>query len=166
MKDFNDIEQGNPYRHLLWKRGFYASCSGKQIRIHPHWETYSFNTLNITYDPEQPFDACKNDDMFLVILGHFVSLNYDDTDHKQLTSFLFDALVKSVDDFLDELDACCGRFVCFYSTRDGIHVLNDATGMKMVYYSTTINPAVASHSFILKSSLEKAESAECKKFFT
>ena len=164
MLNFDLIETDNPYRHLLWKRGFFASCFAKPPTIHHHWKTWSFKTFNISYDPVQPFSTQINQEGFLCLLGHLVSLNCEVTDHQKITNYIFTKLAQSLDDFFDELDNCCGRFICFYSLGDAVHVLNDATGMKSVYYASSPYPAVASHSFILHNYLEKEPSKECKNF--
>lgn len=164
MLNFDLIEADNPYRHLLWKRGFFASCFVKPPTIHHHWRIWSFRSFSISYDPIQPFSTQKNKNEFFCLLGHLVSLNCEFTEHQKITNFLFYKLTQSLDYFLDEIDKCCGRFVCFYSFRGTVHVLNDATGMKSIFYNIFPFPAVASHSYILHNYLDKNLSKSCQEF--
>lgn len=164
MKDFRCLEKNNKYHDLLWKRGYFASLSGNLPLIHGAWKKWSFGNFSLLYDPVQPFSAQSSSNIFLLVLGNVVSLNIDSIVHQEIINGLFNKLIHSAEDFLCGLDDCCGRFVCFYSIGGKIFVLNDATGMRSVYYCNEPYTAVASHSFILKQYFNKKKSKDCQDF--
>lgn len=71
-----------------------------------------------------------------VLAGHM--------DFKLIVKNLAQQLERGVNYFFDYLDYLNGRFVCIYSVNNEIHILNDATAARSVYYSTH-SKIVASH---------------------
>lgn len=166
MNILTNIDAGNPYFGLMFKRGFYASLNGLLPRIHDDWGKWNCGGFGITYDKESPFHACTEGTSFLIVLGHYVSLDTELTEHGALTRFVFDKLLESEESFFSALDACCGRFVCFFSIGDEARVAGDATGMKMIHYTNGPHVAVASHASLLADVLKKEKSSAAREFLS
>jgi hypothetical protein len=161
---YDRIQPDNEYRKLLFKRGFFATCKGELPLIHEHWKSFQSDKIKIAYDPELNFSVVDNSQAFMAVLGPIVSLKCDETEPNSILNYLFDIYIQSEDAFFSALNFCGGRFVIVFGRGDTFYILNDACGMRMVFYATTPFPAAASHSYIVKEYFGKDESAECRQF--
>lgn len=161
--DFFHVDARNPYRELLFPLGFLASPNSIPL-VKPGWRQVQLRGLNLSFDPKQPHSVIGDKRHFVVVLGPMVSLNHDTVDHHDLTLKLFEELAYSEQAFFDELDAISGRFVCFYCLDGKIRVLNDATGMKMVYYAVSPQWTAGSHAPLVAAYAGKKRSPHAETF--
>jgi len=162
------IDASHPYRSLRFKRGYFATTGGDLPQLDASWRGWSSGDLRISHDPDLPFAACANDgrlQVMVAIVGLVVSLDVTSTDPEAIVAFLHARLLESEDAFHTAMDACCGRFVCFYSSGAGVHVVGDATCMKMICFTTEPIVAIASHAALLAEVFAKPESAEAIEFW-
>ena len=140
--------KSNNYAVLKFKYGFCATTAGTPI-INPHWGVFQVDNFYLTYDKSIEFSSNIDEGMWLLVYGKIVSLNCSSIAHNDLTNHLFKHLSSSIEEFYDELDYCCGRFVIIYSINGKTHALHDAGGMKAIYYTASEFIAIASHAGIL-----------------
>ena len=84
---------------------------------------------------------------FVILLGTAVDNENPTMDRQHLADTLLVALSNSEDSLCQRLDSICGRYAIFYvGSAEQIMVLNDATGLRTVFYSESGSPRViASH---------------------
>lgn len=157
------IGSDNPYAHLLFKLG-YCATTGEVPNVNPRWPVWSRGEFKITYDPDLQFVASEGADCWVAILGRIVTLDLASTIPGDVAAFLARELARSEEAFHSATDGCCGRFVCFYATAEGVRVVGDATGMKMLFYTREPYVAVASHAALLADAFAKPASAEVAEF--
>lgn len=88
-----------------------------------------------------------NDENFIVVIGDCVPIfNQTVTSAAQ---DLYDYLTIGEDEFFDRLTYYSGRYVVFFGSRDSVKILNDAVGMRSVFYSEGFE-LVASHARLVE----------------
>ncbi|MBN2322077.1 MAG: hypothetical protein JXR49_23580 [Acidobacteria bacterium] len=102
----------------------------------------------------------------MALLGYYVSLNHESTDHQYLTEQLSRKLSASLEAFYEELEHSCGRYVCFYEYNGSMYALNDCCGMKAIYYTTKPIPFIASHTSMLKQVTDVSPDPHCGAFLS
>ena len=138
----------NKYHPLKYIYGFFAAEGDFPI-INSQWERVFIDNFYITYDKSVEFSCIKGENNWVVVLGKIVSLRCDSTIHRDIAGRLFEELNVSLNSLYEELDHCCGRFIVIYSFDNKIFALNDATGMKSIYYAIIPKISIASHVRIL-----------------
>jgi len=140
---------------MRYTYGFFAT-EGDSPVINPRWERFHIDNYYITHDKTIEFSSDKGEKNWIIVYGKIMSLKCDSIVHSEISNYLYKKLKKSLNSFYNELDYCCGRFIVIYSSNDQIFILNDATGMKAVYYTEFPRISVASHVNILAELYEKS----------
>lgn len=163
----------DPSRMTRYARGYLAWLPSLSDRIgadlvpalRDGWRQHQDSHLCLQYDARLPMSVSCQDQYYVLVLGHIVSLadEHEQTDNTdisallptQLATKLLAHLLTSTDAFLDALDLCSGRFVCFYQSPDqvGLQVVTDATSMRSVFYCETFAGIISSHPALLAQTL-------------
>jgi hypothetical protein len=159
------IDASHPYKALEFKRGYYATTRGDLPQLNPSWRVWSFEDLRLSHDPDLPFAARAKNGHLVAILGQVVSLDVTSAAPEEVAAFLLEKLLESEDAFHTAMDGCCGRFVCFFKAGAGVHVVGDATCMKMICFTTEPYVAIASHATLLAEVFARPESAKAIEFW-
>ncbi|AWB32498.1 asparagine synthetase B family protein [Orrella marina] len=124
------------------------------------WRTHQDRQITLQYDSRLPISVASRDNCYVLLLGHVVSLADDpgQPDHQDcpdISAMLARRLLSGMDAFLDALDLCSGRFVCFYKSADHceLQVVSDATSMRSVFYSEACAGIISSHPSLLAQAL-------------
>jgi len=153
------------YQNLKYRYGFFASI-GKAPIINPYWGRYQVSDFYFTYDKTLEFSIREGVDSWIIVYGKIISTRMHSILHGEVTNHLFELLNRDKSHFLDELDYCCGRFVIVYLKDGEINIINDATGMKSIYYSKKCVSVAASHYSILSDYLDLASSTAVHDYIT
>lgn len=89
-------------------------------------------------------------ELFVVIIGHAVPATDNVTEHP--ADFLLQQLRQGESVFLSALDDFGGRYTVVFGSADHMHVANDATGMRSVFYAAQ-GGVVASHALLVECAL-------------
>jgi len=140
------IDRGNKYNHLLYSRGFIISkTSCKPINF---WTEFTFgpieNTFYISFDPQNNCVWGRNDSAWALLLGTALDPNECHMESDRILNQILDCLSSSKEAFYDYIDTLCGRHIIVFGNDQEAYILQDATGMRSVYYSQE-NCIVASH---------------------
>lgn len=148
------------YQKTLYKRGFITS-ERDPAEAPAHWRRWSNARLSVAFDPDLDFQAEAINDTFLLIFGKLVLLDHQSVDQKDIALNLLQALMISEERFFSVLEGACGRFACIFSQNGQVKVLNDACGMRRIFYGHSHHTAIASHAELLARHLscDKSESA-------
>ena len=134
------------FEDCLYKRGFFLTDTNIENPM-VGWVKANIGirkTFYLFYDPLNEFSYFSNGNKWVALLGRFVdTLNWITNIH-EIGEKLFDDYKKSKERFYNYIDYFNGRFVIFYGNKSCSYVMNDATGMRSVYYSLD-NCAIASH---------------------
>ena len=132
----------------LYKRGFIFLEKNKCVPNHiiNKWFCVNLDSNYVIYYEAgnkcfvQPFNGG-----WICLCGSYcMDVLAEHMDFELIVKNLAMQLEKDRNKFFDYLDYLNGRFVCIYSINNEIHILNDATGARSVYYSTR-SKIVASH---------------------
>lgn len=128
-----------------FSRGFLLSEKASDFNF-PNWKKIKFDDLFLEYDNKNIVTLGKNSNSSVLAVGHILDINNFDLNEEEIVNKLTSLLVKSELDFFNYLDELNGRFVIFYkrNKNSNLKVLNDATGMRSVFY-TKSETIFASH---------------------
>ncbi|MGO3985375.1 hypothetical protein ABI582_13390 [Pseudomonas sp. SAS7] len=135
-------------KHTNYSRGFIISAEPVKSEIN-NWRTENALGLNFHFDPRVSFDYRIKDGQFCVMLGTALDLDSGDYGTSLVTPTLLDAFITGENTLFEKLDSINGRFLLLYGTYNSdsssIRMINDATGMRSVFYSTTQPLCISSH---------------------
>lgn len=122
------------------------------------------------------FGYDKNEDLFIettrkdisysnwvVIYGEAIDLKSPLKKGQEIARDLADSLMQAELHFFDHLDYIGGRYIIIYCHNGNIKVLNDAAGLKTVFYSTCFN-YISSHVELIKENLNDCGYSEVYEF--
>ncbi|WP_156135311.1 hypothetical protein [Aeromonas taiwanensis] len=136
--------------------GFLFAPKNHSCDLSPGWKTHFVNEFFLHCSSESKCDYIINGPSFFIIVGMAIHLQ-DEGDLKSISNHLYTKLIVSEKDFFDELDEINGRFTIIFRGLDGVvKILNDACGMRSVFYSKSIENTYSSHPSLLASVI-KAE---------
>lgn len=153
--------KSNPY-----KRGFILSEF--ELDFDCTWAKNRIGNLYITYDVDNEFVYVSNNDgLWISILGHTIdTFNwiYGNTKEKlkSIASNLLD-IVNDHDVLMDRIDYLSGRFIIIYSDGINNYLIQDASGLRSVYYHEEIT-ILSSHYEIIHQLTGAAESIYWEKY--
>ena len=121
----------------LYIRGFLiANAKHKEFKK-KNWEHFPFGKdkeLHLYYDPLNEIGYKAKDNDYILTLGTFCDTETGDTDIQLITENLFSHLEEGMDPFYDYVEILGGRHVIVFSHNNDIKILNDASGMRSVFY--------------------------------
>ena len=132
----------------LYKRGF-ALANDKSVfygKLPKHWKTTNLPDRRcIAYDPENTLVCAERKNVWVCLCGSYcMDTTAGHMNMQLIVDNLMKALLVSDESFYDYLDELNGRFVCIYSKKGIVSILNDATASRSVYYAVG-QEVVASH---------------------
>ena len=147
MLTVEDI-QLNPYKQLLYKKGF---IFGKDNTTKPfeHWKTIKISDYVFYYDEEVKVAFVQEGEKWVLLFGHAIDIEYEISNNQKMVEILIERLSNSEQEFFERLDWISGRYMIIYYDGKSVKVVNDATGMRAVFYSKKSN-IIASHAELLK----------------
>ena len=89
----------------------------------------------------------KDNENFVVLMGSAINISTGSY-MEETANELLAALKVSEEEFFDTIDFLAGRYVVIYSKAGEVKILNDAIGLKAVFYSVNLNIA-SSHSKLI-----------------
>src|SRR5690625_235052 len=105
---------------------------------------------NFYIHPWTTVETASEGDFFVVVIGHCVSIS---SGRGQLPARnLLSALRSGDDQFFEVLNNYSGRHAIIFGTPEDIRVLNDATGMRAVFYACD-GGMVSSHAQLIEKAL-------------
>lgn len=155
------------YQELYGIRGYIISQS---VAVFPDaFESYKLPSQDyFSYDKNEDFfietvrDGSSND-TWVAIYGEAIDLRYPSKKGQEIARDLADSLSQLELLFFNDLDYIGGRYIIIYSDNNNIKVLNDAAGLKTVFYSTCFN-YISSHVALIKDNLIHHEHSEVFEF--
>lgn len=134
----------NPYAGDLYARG-YAFVASKTAKAPPHWKKTEFCEYSVLHDPRLDVLHEDHESAELMVLGFFCDVRFPKMSTFELVNRLAKTLVEDEEQFLNELDYTCGRYVMAYRRGANYWLLNDATGMRTAFYYLGEERVVGSH---------------------
>ena len=132
----------------LYKRGFVIATERALFvgKLPKYWQIIDLpNQSCIAYDPENTLVFSEKKDVWVCLCGSYcMDTTAGHMDMQLIVDNLAKALFVSDESFYDYLDELNGRFVCIFSKKGSVSVLNDATASRSVYYATD-REVIASH---------------------
>lgn len=121
------------YIEKIYKGGFLFS--DYKIKPKKDWSELTINKqYYFYYDSVNNVSFLTSNDCFCLMYGYAMdTLNWH-MDLEEINAHLLSYLINDKNKFYDYLDDVNGRFVLIFSDGKELKVLNDATGMKSVYY--------------------------------
>lgn len=139
-------------------RGFLISESGTETEVPAWWTTQQFGPLQIQYDPRVSL-ALSTAKPNIAILGHAIDV-FDGTANlpdiaKKLSSVLNDDPAS----FQRAVDRLSGWFVILHVDAAGVHIQQDAVGMRSMFFTKShCRPVVGSHESLVASQIDSRPS--------
>lgn len=164
----NDGEEQMENEHLLFRRGYFCTdidLSGSRSpyleRVRREWETVPVGRFAIYHDICLPVTTHRGGDLTMVLLGTVVDPVEATGEPGLIAAGLHDALLESETVFFDRLDDLSGRFVIIAAHGDSGFALQDATGLKTLFYDIGHEGvALSSHASLLAELLGYEPSAK------
>lgn len=132
----------------LYKRGFVIATERALFvgKLPKYWQIIDLpNQSCIAYDPENTLVFSEKKEVWVCLCGSYcMDTTAGHMDMQLIVDNLAKALFVSDESFYDYLDELNGRFVCIFSKKGSVSVLNDATASRSVYYATD-REVIASH---------------------
>lgn len=148
------IPDNNDYKKYTFCRGFLLSP--EPVIVHDNWKQCTLGPFYLTYDPNVEFYTVKENDIIIALVGSFIDLNAESIDIKEIAHNIIIKFSESFDTFVRYLDMVCGRHCIIIGNKDNFQILQDATGMRSVYYHVS-RPIVSSHYNLIKDYLGEME---------
>ncbi|PGS46983.1 hypothetical protein [Bacillus sp. AFS041924] len=129
--------QSNKYNHLLFARGYIISKKGISSP-HSNWKKMNIGNYIVQFDPKLDYyfdEKISSNGNQLFILGMIYDISDSTLSNKEIYFKLIEKLTSSEDSFFDYLDQLAGRYLIFYQKDDSFKILQDAAGLRSVYYS-------------------------------
>lgn len=124
----------NKYNHLKYRRGYVIS--DKNIRPpNKNWKKFKINNYYIYFDPINETSYIEKRNHCIFVLGTIIDISNGGLNREEILNNLLNKLFKSKNDFYDYLDHLSGRYLILFCDGIDCYVLNDATGMRSVFYS-------------------------------
>ena len=152
----------------VYKKGFIFSR--EKIKPRKDWESFEIgggkkNRYILHYDPCNGFHFSQRGKYWCALLGRVLDTNIWTTDIDRVADILSQQLEDSEEKFYNYIDCLNGRFVIFYGDKNRCRVMNDATGMRSVYYHTE-KCMIASHYGLIADCCEAEEEPYYSKYNT
>ena len=136
------------YIEKLYKGGFLFS--DYKIKPKKDWSELTINKqYYFYYDSVNNVSFLTSNDCFCLMYGYAMDTVNWHMDLEEINAHLLSYLINDKNKFYDYLDDVNGRFVLIFSDGKELKVLNDATGMKSVYYHKN-KILIASHYNIIQ----------------
>jgi hypothetical protein len=143
----------NPYKKLLYKRGFIFL--NKKIKPpHYHWKSERINQFWLFYDPDLGYSINSLGNKTCIILGYVIDIFHPSFESSTIGSNLIMSYIKSREEFLNYIDNLSGRFIILCNFENHYEIYQDACGTRSVYYSTD-TCVVSSHFNLLIENLDQ-----------
>ena len=117
---------------LRYARGFILGRE-RRTSAPSHWATIQVGNWVFKHDPK--VNSARRDCVdgsSVILYGHAVDLETGESDIGAIANTLVSAPLRFVQDIIDRLS---GRFVVIFHYADELHIQQDATGMRVVYYT-------------------------------
>ena len=159
MHTLKDI-QYNPFNQLLYTKGF---LFGKANIVKPlaHWKAINISDYVLYYDKEVSVALAQEGTKWILLFGLAVDIEDGTSDNEKIVEILLNRLSVNELEFHERLDWISGRYMIVYSDGDSVKVVNDATGMRTVFYSKESN-IIASHAELLKDIIGSSNRTEIR----
>lgn len=150
----------NIYDRFVYKKGFlFGDASLIDHSLPRGWNEFNIDGYKLQYSTENKFSVKidKEKNIWVILVGSYCMdvfekhMNFD-----LIATTLADKLTQGELHFLNHIDTLNGRFVCIYSINGCLHVLNDATASRSVYYCTT-EPVISSHYNLINECISSVE---------
>ncbi|MEH8244883.1 hypothetical protein Q7I21_02505 [Aeromonas veronii] len=152
----NSIENNSAltqvYQEILKKpfsRGFlFAKLINEKI---DEWKTIKINDFYLHYDPICQVTVQQSKDSFMIFIGEAINVLETESDSISVPTELIKRLNNTEEEFYSYLDVLNGRFSIIYKSNldSDIKVLNDACGLRSVFYTKSEEFCLASHPALL-----------------
>lgn len=137
----------------LFRRG-YLVVENSRVEDVPRqvheWDTDEFRGFSVLSHPELPVELQRSDDCSIALLGHVIDPINGRRAHADILSHLSESLSSGREHFFDALDDLTGRFVLLIDAPDGSFAVQDAAGVRSLFYDThTSSCLLSSHPEII-----------------
>jgi len=117
--------------NLKFRRQFLFSA--KKCNQLAGWKEEKIGRYNLYVHPENEINRLKNDDMDIILIGHFINPHFPDKSNLEI---LADILAcKSINDISTCLYSLVGRFVLIIKRNDNFIFFHDSCGLKSIFYT-------------------------------
>lgn len=135
-----DIQHREDFSHLLFARGFILTS---EVQVPgPHWTSTAAGRGELSWDRRS--DLVRVGENNIVLLGHAIHLRESTDDLRTIAESLYEARMRSRDDFLEELSWLAGRYVVIDDVDGEAWLQTDAAATRSVYYHAE-RRVIASH---------------------
>lgn len=136
------------FSKLLWSRGYIIYPTRYKLKApHEFWKMDSFGAnskYTIQYDPKNEFAKTIDGNHWVAILGLAMDTQEWHMDLNKIAQKALKALKISKTDFYNYIDWLGGRHIIIFGTEREAAVVQDAGGMRSLYYESS-KKIIASH---------------------
>ena len=141
----------------LYRKGFiiYPAGTTGDFTKHDSYVTKQINEVfRIAHDSGYPVSIAEKNNVYCVLIGIVLDTKSFTLDRQLIINNILNMIAGDAanafknDDFLEYLDYLNGRYCIVLIKNDSMYVINDATGMRAVFYHDSLN-IIASHSNLL-----------------
>ena len=153
------INTNNKYKEYLYKRGYLIS--DEKISVKPNWKSVEIKIndkkyLYLSSDTLNEIEVIKKGKVWVAILGTVMDTIDYHMNLKKISEKLIQLYLISEEKMLDYVDYLNGRHIILYGDENNYFLIQDATGMRSVFYS--INQLlIASHYNIIDDIIQDEE---------
>lgn len=122
------------YEEHLYSRGFLVTSDLQENLTNLKWSHYRKGKLNIYLHPKTEYAFCNRQGYWTCIIGHCIDTVNNTVDLGDISHILFEKILRSDEEFYSYIERLSGRYVIITQMKNGLNVLNDATGMQSVFY--------------------------------